>query len=77
MLDGCFDALATLGVGLFAPMGVGAQSYNQDAVFGKITCTEIEVVDPSGKLRCSITSDKHGGYVGVLGEGGREATMDK
>ena len=45
VIGGFFGALVTMMVGLFLPMGVVAQSYNQDAVFGTITCRKIEVVE--------------------------------
>ena len=73
VFGGCFGALVTMLVGLFAPMGVVAQ--NQDAVFGKITCTGIEVVDSSGEGRCFITIGEHGGFVSVYGKGEEWATM--
>ena len=69
VIGGCFGALVTMLVGLFAPMGVVAQ--NQDAVFGKITCTEIAVVDSSGERRCFIFSDEDGEIVLVFGKEGR------
>ena len=51
-------------------MGAGCSIsiQNQDAVFGKITCTGVEVVDLSGNPRCIIYSDKHGGRVAVFDE---------
>lgn len=76
VLGGCFGALATMGVGLFVPMGVVAQSYNQDAAFGTITCRRIEVVDwNSGDVTCSIYGDEHGGRIEVMGGKGGRATM--
>ena len=75
VIGGCFGALVTMGVGLFSPVRVGAQSQNQDAVFGKITCTEIEVIDSLGERRCIMFSDKYGGSVEVHGKGKGRAVM--
>ena len=73
VIGGCFGALVTMLMGLFDPMGVVAQ--NQEAVFGKITCTEIAVVDSGGKPWCFIYSGEHGGFVGVRGKGEGRASM--
>ena len=51
VIGGCIGALVTMGVGLFAPVGVVAQSYDQDATFGTITCGMIKVVDERGITR--------------------------
>ena len=73
VIGGCFGALVTMGVGLFSPVGVVAQ--NQDVVFGKITCTEIEVIDSLGERRCFIFSGTEGGTVLVSGKGEGKAVM--
>ena len=74
VIGGFFGALVTMMVGLFLPMGVVAQSYNQDAVFGTITCRKIEVVElypTKGGWRdipmVIIGSDEDGGSVTVWG----------
>ena len=74
VIGGCIGALVTMGVGLFAPVGVVAQSYDQDASFGTITCRNIEVVElypTKGGWRdipmVIIGSDEDGGSVTVWG----------
>ena len=74
VIGGCIGALVTMGVGLFAPVGVVAQSYDQDARFGTITCRKIEVVElypTKGGWRdipmVIIGSDEDGGSVTVWG----------
>ena len=70
VIAGCFGAVITMGVGLFIPVGVIAQSQPTDVAFGKIQCREIEVVDSSGKGIVSIGEWGHGGCVYVFSKGG-------
>ena len=54
VIGGFFGAFLTMCVGLFVPVGVVAQSQNQDVEFGTITCRQIKVVDSFGRTQCSI-----------------------
>ena len=56
-----------LAAGLFLPLGAQSQS---DGNFGKITCTELEVVSPNGTVAVSLSSNPFigpdmGGHVAV------------
>ena len=64
VIGGCIGAFLTMAVGLFTPMGVVTQSQNQDGVFGKITCREIEVVDGRGDMQVRIYAGKYDGFNG-------------
>ena len=63
VISGCIGAMLTMAVGLFSPMGARAHSQPSDAVFGKIQCKEIEVVDSRGRTSCWIGTDISGGRI--------------
>lgn len=68
VIGGCIGAVLTMFVGLFTPVGVRAQSQSTDAVFGKITCRKLEVVDEHGKSKVALYTQEHGGRVTVTGK---------
>ena len=56
VIGGCVGAVLTLVVCSFSPLGAQSQS---DGNFGRITCTELEVVSPDGifgKITCGDLS---------------------
>ena len=67
VVGGVVGSLVTLAVCSFAPLG--AQS-GEDGNFDAVTCREFRVVDSDGKHHVYITSEEHGGSVGVYGETG-------
>lgn len=72
VIGGVVGAVMTIAAGLVLPLG--AQSSAEHA-FGKVTCTELEVLRPDGKpaVLLSVTNDS--GFVGVFGKDGGLATM--
>ena len=64
LIGGGVGALLTLAVGALTQRG--AASYG-NATFDKITCTELEVVQPTGKCQVLITSSKDGGFITAFG----------
>ena len=68
VIGGCIGAVLTLVVCSLSPLGAQSQS---DADFGKITCTEIDVVGPDGTLGVWISGGrKHGGLIHVYDKDG-------
>ena len=47
-----------------------AQSGGRDVKFGKIICSELEVVDEEGKRAVLLRTNKHDGIVAAYGKGG-------
>ena len=77
VIGGFVGALVTMGVGLFVPVGVVAQSQNQAATFGTITCRMIRVVDNEGEIRAVMSAYEHGGDVSVANnQGNYSASMN-
>lgn len=50
-----------------------AQSGVQDVTFGKITCSELKVVDEEGKVGVRLHNDHYGGSVYAYGKDGKGA----
>ena len=67
VIGGIVGAALTLAVCSFSPLGAQSQS---DGSFDVITCRELKVVDSEGKHHVFISSEKHGGSVGVYGNKG-------
>ena len=69
VLGGCIGAILTSIFSLFSPLD--AQDTPPDAQFGKITCTELEVVDSKGKALVGLySSHDDTGQVGIYGAQG-------
>ena len=69
VLGGCVGAILTSIFSLFSPLN--AQDTPPDAQFGKITCTELEVVDSKGKALVGLySSHDDTGQVGIYGAQG-------
>lgn len=62
VIGGVIGAVLMMVVSLFSPLKAQNQS---DANFGKITCTELEVVHPDGTMAVFIFHDALGGSVRV------------
>ncbi len=67
VIGGCVGAVLTLVVCSFFPLGAQSQS---DVNFGKITCTELEVLRPDGRGGALIGVNEHGGIVYLVGQDG-------
>ena len=65
VIGGIVGAALTLAVCSFSPLGAQSQS---DGSFDVITCRELKVVDSEGKHHVFISSEEHGGSIGVYGE---------
>ena len=61
VIAGCFGAVITMGVGLFIPVGVVAQSQPTDAEFETITCGRLRVVDGKGNALVDLYNNGLGG----------------
>ena len=66
VIGGVVGAVLTMTVCTFLPLGAQGQS---DTKFGKITCTELEVVS-NGRSRVAIGASEDGGYVIVANRAG-------
>ena len=62
-IGGIVGAVVTLAVCSFSPLGAQSQS---DGSFDVVTCRELKVVDSEGKHHVFISSEEHGGSVGVF-----------
>lgn len=67
VIGGVVGAILTMVVFSFLPMGAQSQS---DANFGKVTCSELEVVRPGGTRGAWIFVNDDGGRVMVFGKNG-------
>ena len=67
VVGGVVGAVLTMATGLFSPLGVQSQAMRN---FGKITCTELEVVRPDGTQGAWIYANDDGGRVIVYGRNG-------
>ena len=77
VIGGVVGAVLVMAAGSFAPLG--AQNDRREAEFGKITCTELEVVHAHRPRNpgVRIIVDEHGGAVGVFGrDTNNSALMD-
>ena len=68
VIGGFVGAVVTMVVCSFSPLGAQSKS---DANFGKITCTEIEVVRTDGTLGLLMFVDEHGGSAAVFDKDGK------
>lgn len=64
VIGGCVGAVLTMFVGAFLPVGAQSESEN----FGKITCSELRVVNAAGQTRALINYDEYGGDFQVFGK---------
>lgn len=61
VVTGCFSAVIAMGVGLFIPVGVVAQSQPTNAEFETITCGRLRVVDGKGNALVDLYNNGLGG----------------
>ena len=73
VVGGCVGAVLTMVVCSFHPLGAQSQS---DSNFGKITCTELDVLNAEGEVVVHIGVLENGGVVSVNGNDGEpQASM--
>ena len=71
VIGGVVGAVLTMAV--CSVMPIGAQ--NGDATFGKITCTELAVVDAVGRAQVVVRYDENGGRLTVVDKSYEGGTM--